>query len=374
MRSFRSKPVGWRYESHRHGLAAKGIGTRLGVSRGYFVDREMVTYTPQMARRLKARMRLAEANNEESFTVDGREYNMKYAKYLLQYLEMSGMRFMAKKGLDELKSYEKLKEKHKLGGEIDTGVEKLDSSIAEVRREMDQLLPTKAERDRRDVGGLTEEDKAKAKEFFELDKKLKDLKVRRQRLIDARQYYAKKSVDGGLHVEYSPVNQAYFVMWHGQVLSIWQKKFDAEAHLKDIKSRDAVNGGYMAKKCDTAIFSTTKDEDAQTFIKRNVTAETNGDGLQQFREDVSEMGRHPMKDLDGEWEEYTSLAENKSYGKYGVPEKLSTNRMERAQQRGAALFGKVVSQANVEPLVDKKEANRTMRDITVDFLFGRRVR
>jgi hypothetical protein len=334
----------------------------------------MVTYTPQMARRLKARMRLAEANNEESFMVDGREYNVKYAKYLLQYLEMSGMRFMAKKGLDELKSYEKLKEKHKLGGEIDTGVEKLDSSIAEVRREMDQLLPTKAERDRRDVGGLTEEDKAKAKEFFELDKKLKDLKVRRQRLIDARQYYAKKSVDGGLHVEYSPVNQAYFVMWHGQVLSIWQKKFDAEAHLKDIKSRDAVNGGYMAKKCDTAIFSTTKDEDAQTFIKRNVTAETNGDGLQQFREDVSEMGRHPMKDLDGEWEEYTSLAENKSYGKYGVPEKLSTNRMERAQQRGAALFGKVVSQANVEPLVDKKEANRTMRDITVDFLFGRRVR
>ena len=28
MRSFRSKPTGWRYESHRHSLAAKGIKTR----------------------------------------------------------------------------------------------------------------------------------------------------------------------------------------------------------------------------------------------------------------------------------------------------------------------------------------------------------
>jgi hypothetical protein len=122
------------------------------------------------------------------------------------------------------------------------------------------------------------------------------------------------------------------------------------------------------------MFGTTKEESAHDFIKRNVTAEAEGDGLQQFKEDVSEMVRHPMNDLDAEWQEYTKLAENDAYGKYGVPEPLSDDAMIRAQQRGAALFGRVATQANVEPLVDKKECDRTMRDITVDFLFGRRVR
>jgi len=147
---------------------------------------------------------------------------------------------------------------------------------------------------------------------------------------------------------------------------------EREALLKKIEERGSRR--HYAKKCDTALFGTTKDEDAQTFIKRNVTAETNGDGLQQFTEDVSLMARHPMQDLDGEWEEYTSLAENDAYGKYGKSEPLSKDRVERAQQRGAALFGKVATQANIEPLVDKNEHDRTMRDITVDFLFGRRVR
>ena len=38
MRSFRSKPVGWRYESHRHYLAAKGIKTRYNAQRGVIPD------------------------------------------------------------------------------------------------------------------------------------------------------------------------------------------------------------------------------------------------------------------------------------------------------------------------------------------------
>jgi len=33
MKSFRSKPVGWRGESHRHYLAAKGIKTRYDASK-----------------------------------------------------------------------------------------------------------------------------------------------------------------------------------------------------------------------------------------------------------------------------------------------------------------------------------------------------
>jgi hypothetical protein len=41
MNSFRSKPVGWRYESHRHSLASRGIRTifsRKKINIGYFSD------------------------------------------------------------------------------------------------------------------------------------------------------------------------------------------------------------------------------------------------------------------------------------------------------------------------------------------------
>jgi hypothetical protein len=94
----------------------------------------------------------------------------------------------------QLKSYEQLREKHRLGGELDTNLEKLDARIAEVRREMDGLLPTKAERDRRDTNSLTEEDEEKAKKWFELEEKLKDLKVRRACLERLRPaYFASKS-------------------------------------------------------------------------------------------------------------------------------------------------------------------------------------
>lgn len=36
---------------------------------------------------------------------------------------------------------------------------------------------------------------------------------------------------GGLHIEYSPVNQAYFLMWHGTVLRLFDRKADAKAEM-----------------------------------------------------------------------------------------------------------------------------------------------
>jgi hypothetical protein len=33
----------------------------------------------------------------------------------------------------------------------------------------------------------------------------------------------------GIHVEYSPINAAWFVMWFNQVLSVHQRKSDALA-------------------------------------------------------------------------------------------------------------------------------------------------
>jgi hypothetical protein len=154
----------------------------------------------------------------------------------------------------------------------------------------------------------------------------------------------------------------------GTVLVLGKEKSSGKQEVQSVLKDRKV---YFSEK---SLFGTTKEESAGEFIRRNVETKTDGDGLQQFREDVAFMARHPMQDLDGEWEEYTSLADNKYYGPVGVPEPLSSDRAERAVQRGAALFGRVASQANVEPLVDGGENDRTMRDVTTDFLFGRRIR
>lgn len=41
----------------------------------------------------------------------------------------------------------------------------------------------------------------------------------------------------GLHILYSPVNQAYFLMWCDIVLHVFNEKWEAEAELSDILKR-----------------------------------------------------------------------------------------------------------------------------------------
>jgi len=115
-----------------------------------------------------------------------------------------------------------------------------------------------------------------------------------------------------------------------------------------------------------------KDEPVQDYLKRNLSSIENGDRLKKFSTGVRQMIAHPWKDLDGEWQEYTALVDNKPYGPRGHSEKLSKDKVLRAQQRGAALFGRVASQANVEPLIDGDQ-NRTFREIMMDIEFGRRM-
>lgn len=38
----------------------------------------------------------------------------------------------------------------------------------------------------------------------------------------------------GLHIVYSPVNQAYFLMWFDHVLRIKNEKWEAEAEMEDL--------------------------------------------------------------------------------------------------------------------------------------------
>jgi hypothetical protein len=119
---------------------------------------------------------------------------------------------------------------------------------------------------------------------------------------------------------------------------------------------------------------TDKKESAQEYVKRNLK----GDGrspekkMRDFKDGVKFTLLHPAKDLDNEWKEYTSVADNKYYGPAGRSEPLRADWYGRTVQRGAALFGRVATQANVEPLIDKNQ-KRTFREVMLDIEFGRRL-
>jgi hypothetical protein len=114
------------------------------------------------------------------------------------------------------------------------------------------------------------------------------------------------------------------------------------------------------------IFSTDQTESAKDYAERNLKSSLEGkDRIKLFEEGVKKTIFQPGKDLDEEWQEYTWL-------KTGKPEPLSPDgTMERYIQRGAALVGRVTTQANIEPLLDTK-MERSFRDSSMDFMFGRK--
>jgi lipocalin len=112
------------------------------------------------------------------------------------------------------------------------------------------------------------------------------------------------------------------------------------------------------------VFGTDEGESAKEYIARNVKSSVVGDKTELFKNGVKKTLLHPAQDLDEEWEEYTEI-------KTGVPERLSDDPMGRAVQRGAALFGRVLTQANVEPMIDTR-MDRSFRDMSMDVMFGRK--
>lgn len=151
-------------------------------------------------------------------------------------------------------------------------------------------------------------------------------------------------------------------------------RYDARRH--SLAARGITTSRYLVRKKVPINTYGWKDDkkDASGYIHENV----DGDGsspekkMHDFKKGVKETVFSPGKDLDGEWTEYTKTADNEYYGAKGKPEKLSSDGVERVQQRGAALVGRVVSQANVEPLIDDEDG-RTFRESMMDFTFGRRL-
>jgi hypothetical protein len=88
---------------------------------------------------------------------------------------------------------------------------------------------------------------------------------------------------------------------------------------------------------------------------------TNHGGTKAFLDGVKQETQHPVKSLDREYERYRDAAGKPRTRERGV---------QRAEERGAALIGRVVTQANMEPLLDHG-GKQNVRDVLLDIEFGR---
>jgi hypothetical protein len=113
-------------------------------------------------------------------------------------------------------------------------------------------------------------------------------------------------------------------------------------------------------------WSARPEEDANQYVRRSLrgSGRSADQKMRDFSQGVRNTLFHPINELDKEW-----CGLERAAGKDGIP---AADRMERVAERGAALVGRVITQANAEPLIDKGKG-RNFRGITTDIIFGRNV-
>jgi len=174
MKSFRSKPVGWRGESQRHYLAAKGIKTKhkyyayaptyTGADLGpiavdamgttgaavvpwipvavpllmlyggvkyvkkkkdktgsYFADQDMMSFSPADLQAFDAEMKVAREQGDDQFTFKGKPVLVSYGAYLSEYLhgKFDQQHFAKKEDLDALDRAGLLKSREEVDREVE---------------------------------------------------------------------------------------------------------------------------------------------------------------------------------------------------------------------------------------------------------------
>jgi hypothetical protein len=110
----------------------------------------------------------------------------------------------------------------------------------------------------------------------------------------------------------------------------------------------------------------TKEESLGAYVHRSVDAREKP-GLEKWWSSVKFSIAHPWLDYDNEYARYVKAAGEAPRKKddFGVDEHI-----EKAAERGAAIVGRVVTSANVEPMLDHGEGG-SARDIALDIFFGR---
>jgi len=95
MKNFRSKPIGWRGESHRHYLAAKGVKTKAeqvsDVLKNSWMDRERVLSEKRKKAAAKEyeRMSPADKYHLDALVAERKELEAKYDKAMAEHDELT---------------------------------------------------------------------------------------------------------------------------------------------------------------------------------------------------------------------------------------------------------------------------------------------
>lgn len=109
---------------------------------------------------------------------------------------------------------------------------------------------------------------------------------------------------------------------------------------------------------------TASKENPIEYIQENIRSTEKGDRTEKFKQGVKDVMFHPWQESERDWQSYTRA-------KSGHAEMISQDPVNKWNQRGAGLFGRVVTMANMEPLIDR-EKGKNFRQSVIDIEFGRR--
>jgi len=418
----RYKPVGWRHESHRHYLAAKGIKTR----NSYFSPLRyrlppttlMEKLTPEQQEEAKRLLALGELKTTQDvadhFRVKWKWVNPQAAA---ERSEENSRRMSTDQKLNLIRKIGKAKgrlptssdlEEHGINASYFSSLggfkaavnkvvdEEAEQAVLDKRNFFDvadewwfekkkQRRPEETLEERYE-GLIPEKVKVERAEEKERVKKVLQKKVeeaeKKKKLVTQTEVLKKQIKK--LDEEISDLEEGYFnrsiKVSPGILVALQKQIADKKSERRDLDNelgrvKEELGPGFFARK--NGYFNAEhmkwleadSDEPLDEYIMENVVRKEHG-GWPAFRDELKKDFQHPMNDLDDDWERYTSLADNDVYGPVGKSEKLSKDRVERAEQRGAANMARILSQANVEPLLDHGRES-TARDLAVDLVFGR---
>jgi hypothetical protein len=137
----------------------------------------------------------------------------------------------------------------------------------------------------------------------------------------------------------------------------------------DREELDRQNNNYgdrysLAAKDDSYRYIGNKNQSAKDFVHDNINGHHDDDRLGHFWSATKHTLFRPADDLDSDWVSFNNAA-----GRKVVP---SGDLIQRGEERGAALLGRVITLANVEPMIDHDQG-RSFRDSMIDLEFGRRL-
>ena len=321
---------GWFRDNYRHSLAARGIKT------SFYRKEPKGFYDKMMEEEIRVAKKVAK--DDKFISEDQIKANKKdIAERLFQFsgsktIAVSSPSPIVQKLAEEMEMEEKIKKlEEEQKKELDENKSNMSSKkLAEELKQLDLDM----------IDGKMNEE--------EYNEKLAKIEKNEDMAWFGKKQLTPEEVDAKLNEE------------HAALKKIGESKEEPE------KKEDKEEKSSMANKkiSDSNVLFGASHEKPQDYIDRSLKRNSN-DGLKEFTRDVKYMITNPKGEYDNEWKSYEDAA--------GRPKKLSKDPVNRSEERAAALMGRVLTQENMQPLIDK-EKGRNVRGFALDILFGRDIR